>query len=205
MSRINKLYEHTGRNDAIITDKFLKDHNYQVLSDGTIWTRISTNGCGLQFDWRRAEHVDYNGYLAVNYRIAPRERGKPARRATKRLRAHRIVYAKFKGPLACDKVVNHMNGVKTCNEPDNLELITYEANNTHAFEVLGHSPIKNAKLSFDIADEIRELKKQGVTHRVLCEKYDISKGHVSMIVNDLIWIRPKIPPNRNADTSAAQT
>lgn len=204
MASLRKLFKHTGRNDKIITELFLKDPNYDVRSDGSIWTCLSSNGLSITDIWRRAEILDCNGYFAINYKIAPAKREFAKRQRSRRLRAHRIMYAKFNGPLEADKVVNHYDGVKNNNEPSNLELITFEENTQHAFEVLGQSPIKNARLSYEIATEIRALKLAGKTHRELAERYDISKGHVSEIVNNLIWVDSTLPC-RSTGTSTSLT
>ena len=46
----------------------------------------------------------------------------------------------------------------------------------------------HVKLTWEIVRAIRAEKAQGATHRQLVDKYNVSKGHVSEIVNNKIWI-----------------
>lgn len=163
-------------NDDLITE-FINSDNYIIQRDGTILTKITTNGKGIMDTWRELYIYHRDGYKFVGYK-------------SKRLSVHRIMYAKFNGPLEKDLMINHIDGNHSNNVPENLELVTQKVNNIHRFQTLGHKAVYgNTKLSFEIADEIREKKRQGKTHKELCEEYKISKGHVSEIVNNKIWVR----------------
>lgn len=46
--------------------------------------------------------------------------------------AHRLVWHAVKGPIPDGLVVNHKNGVKDDNRPENLEVVSYSQNTKHA-------------------------------------------------------------------------
>lgn len=46
--------------------------------------------------------------------------------------AHRLVWRALVGPIPYGMVINHKNGVKTDNRPENLECATYSENTKHA-------------------------------------------------------------------------
>lgn len=184
MSYNGKKLAYTAKNDSLIR-ALIANPLYRVDSDGTVHTRINSNGIGVipNDGWRRCDNMDKAGYMVVN--VSRYSKGKRYKRT---LRAHRIVFQKFNGELMRNKVVNHIDGNKANNKPDNLELILPEENTSHALEILGHSPIRNTVISMEIAMEIRQLRREGWKYEALVEKFDISKGHVSDIVNNKIWI-----------------
>ncbi len=57
--------------------------------------------------------------------------------------AHRLVYRHFKGPIPAGLTVNHLNGMRGDNRPENLELATASEQKLHAIRVLGCRPEKN--------------------------------------------------------------
>jgi len=163
-------------NDYLINE-LINDANYDLREDGTIYTLIQCTGKRSVVDnWRVLGYkkTDEN-YIVIAYK-------------NKRLQLGRVIYAKFNGTLQEDLTVNHKDGNPSNNHKDNLELVTQSENNKHAYK-LGKKPVYgNTVLSFEIANEIREKKKLGLTHKQLCEEYGLSKGHISEIVNNKIWI-----------------
>jgi hypothetical protein len=82
---------------------------------------------------------------------------------------------------ACDNPI--------CVNPEHLFLGTH-ADNAKDKVKKGRVPtvIGRVKLSFDIAEKIRKDRQEnGTTYKVFCERYNISKGHVSDIINNRIW------------------
>ena len=163
-------------NDKYITE-LLEHPQYKITPNGIVLTiitktgKISRNGV-----WRVAGHLK-NGYWEVKFK-------------DKALRRSRIIYAKFNGKLENDLVINHIDGNKRNDNPKNLELITVSENNFHRFRTLGCKPvIGNYILDYDIADQIRKEHKIGKSYKELCNKFGISKGHVSEIINNKIWVR----------------
>lgn len=175
MSRSGKLL---ATNDYLI-EEMLQDPNYEIRDDGTVWTRVARTGKVFKDEskWRELFRLTAsNGYCELRYRY-------------KNVRRCRVVYAKYVGKLEQDLVINHKDGNKLNDHPDNLELITQSENNKHRFRELKSGPvIGNSKINYDIAQAIREDKKTGMTHKALMAKYNISsKGMISDIVNMRIW------------------
>jgi hypothetical protein len=101
---------------------------------------------------RRAEH-DIGPYFAVRVMVNHK-------RTT--CLAHRLVWIHFHGPIPDGQVINHKNGQKKDNRPENLEVTTHSGNQVHAIRVLkiGHAAHQNgeqnyqAKLTREQVDEI---------------------------------------------------
>lgn len=166
-------------NDSVIDD-LLEDPDYKVYEEGTIYTLIQRTGKrSVSNNWRPLFIMtNGNGYRATHYK-------------GKYLQLHRIMYRKFVGPLQSDMVINHKDGNPLNNSPGNLELVTQSSNNTHSYRALNKKVVKrNDVLNFYIAENIRNLKKTGLTHKQLGEMFGISKGHVSQIINYKIWTSP---------------
>ena len=110
-------------NDLYI-DKILMDWRYRAKQDGTLWTRISINGKGLiqGGKWRKCGKINCYGYNVYQ----PRFKGKKVD-----IKIHRLIYAAYKGPLKRDMVVNHIDGNRLNNSPQNLELVTWEYNSKY--------------------------------------------------------------------------
>lgn len=166
-------------NDHVIRE-LLNDSNYEIRADGTIWTRITRTGkVSVRNVWRLSGSCR-RGYCTVRYKNTM-------------LQAHRIIYAKFKGSLESDLVINHIDGNGCNNDPENLELVTQSRNNFHRFRDLKYPPIMGNKvLNWEKIREIRLLSQNGVSYRDIKSKYNISKGHISQIIRNEIWIEGKV-------------
>lgn len=175
MGRSGNLY---ATNDYLIPE-FLASENHTVREDGIIFTNITVTGkVSVRNIWRVAGRIN-DGYIEVSFK-------------GKKLRAHRIVYAKFKGSLSPDLIINHEDGVRANNHPDNLVLDTQSYNNYHQYRKLNKPPVMGNKvLDWEKVRTIRSLKKDGVPHSHIGARFGISKGHVSEIVNNHIWIEGK--------------
>ena len=164
-----------AKNDNTIY-QVLNDPNYKVESSGKVYTRIARTGKLMRNEkWREVSHQDEKGYLQINY-------------GRKRIYIHRLIYAKYVGELNNELVINHKNGIKSDNRPENLELITVKENNIHRFRVLKSKPVLgNAKITKDIAEEIRKEHCKGKSYSILAKEYGLCKGSISAIVNNKIW------------------
>ncbi len=102
--------------------------------------------------------------------------------------AHRVVWEHFNNQRIPDGyTINHENGVKDDNRPDNLELATYSDNLKHAFrcglsDQFGERN-PNSKLSNKQVAEIRlAYSSGGFTQKQLAEKYGVTFQTISKVV-----------------------
>lgn len=106
--------------------------------------------------------------------------------------AHRVVYALVHGLCPSDKQVNHIDGNKLNNRPENLELVTAKENARHAHNTGLITPRKGednhaAFLTEGIVLEIYDLFMQGWDNDRIADKYDMTFKHVSLLRNGKRW------------------
>lgn len=168
-------------NDPFVV-QLLANPNYDVRTDGSVWTRLDVNGkvSSKPDFWRRCDQSKKTDHKFVSYTSDGRHI---------KLLAHRIIYAKFNGSLETDLMVYHHDGNKLNNEPSNLKLGPQKENNLHNFRVLKRLPVMgNKKLDEKEIAAIRMLWGMHYSLRRIGAQFGISKGHVSMIVNNKIWV-----------------
>jgi len=101
--------------------------------------------------------------------------------------AARLVWQYFNGDIVDGLCINHINGIKLDNRPENLELVTYSENIKHAFRTglkdqYGQKN-PNCKLSNeDIADIRKKYASGKYSGTVLSEIYGVAQGTISKIV-----------------------
>lgn len=87
-----------------------------VREDGTVWRSARSDGYGgyspLKRPWR-LRGVTRDGYLVMSVKV------KGVRRTVYQ---HRLVFAHFMGPMPQNRRVLHVNGKRTDNRPENLQL-----------------------------------------------------------------------------------
>lgn len=101
--------------------------------------------------------------------------------------AHRLVWHALKGPIEYGKIINHKNGKKDDNRPDNLEVVTYSGNlvHAHAIGLVDQYGQKNpaAKLSDYQVAQIRNLYAGGgYTMEQIAGMFGVSFQHVSSLI-----------------------
>lgn len=112
---------------------------------------------------------------------------------------HRAICEAYIGSLPCGMEVNHKNGVKTDNRPDNLEYVTHSDNIKHAFMLGLEKPLRGddnpcAKLTRQQVSEIREYVrncgKRYYGRKALAVRYGVSEAHIKDIVSRRrnIWL-----------------
>lgn len=100
--------------------------------------------------------------------------------------AHRVIWQHFNGPIPYGLTINHKDGVKVHNWPDNLELATYSEQMKHAYR-LGlrdeHGEGNPAvKLRNEDISTIRYLHFSGTLQITIAAIFEVSFQHVSEIV-----------------------
>lgn len=170
-----------SKNDDYI-EAIIEDKHYDIRPDGTIWTLIQKTGkLSVKGEWREAGRTSEDEYREISYL------------GEVRLRIHRIVYRKYVGELSPDLVINHKDGNKSNNRPENLELISQAENNKHKYRELGAAPvIGRSKIDEATADAIRADRAAGANYKTLMSKYGLAKSSISYIVNNKTWNRHSV-------------
>lgn len=110
-------------------------------------------------------------------------------------RVHRIVVETFIRELEQGEVVNHLSGIKTQNDLNNLEITDYKGNTQHAWDTgLINASNRKAllkklherrKLTFEDAEEIRKLhKEENKGQRELSRMYNCNVNTISQILKN---------------------
>lgn len=134
---------------------------------------------------RKVGYKNKKGYLRFNLR----ENGK-----SYNIAAHRVVYLWFNNLESFPdnfREINHKDGNKANNSPNNLEFITRSENHRHAFKVLGKigprgSRNGKAKLSEgEVRNIIQLLKNHSISY--VAKKYEVSPSGISLIKRNISW------------------
>ena len=155
---------------------FVVSGEFEIDNEGRIWRRRRR---GRSCERVRAEHQpEENGYLVVRRMVNGRRYY---------CGAHRLVWRHFNGPIPALHTINHKNGVKDCNRPDNLEPKTYGGNTAHAYAtgLMDEHGESNpaAKLTDNEVTQIRlAYSSGGFTQQQLAEKYGVRHQQISRIV-----------------------
>ncbi|WP_286776576.1 MULTISPECIES: NUMOD4 motif-containing HNH endonuclease [unclassified Pseudomonas] len=107
-------------------------------------------------------------------------------------KVHRLVaYAFLPQPLDGQQI-NHINGIKDDNRPENLEWVTSEENMRHAFSSgLGRSSLgENNVRAILCADDVRQvrlLSADGMTCAAISRHYRVSEATIRQILKGRNW------------------
>lgn len=148
----------------------LFDGKYEVFSDGRIVSYARKTPRELK------GKITREGYRMV---LLYDENGKRLYR-----NVHRIVAQAFIPNINNLPEVNHKDGNKLNNSVENLEWISTQDNVLHCRDFIGS---KNNKITMQEANEIRALKKQGVSNAEITKKYGIKKTEIRYIVLNKRW------------------
>lgn len=102
---------------------------YEASSFGRI--RIVVKRHNIRAGTVLAQCPDKNGYLLVRLSLDGSQAAGHMRRVS------RVIAETFIGPIGDDLQVNHLDGVRTDNRPENLEICTARENVRHSIDVLG--------------------------------------------------------------------
>jgi len=109
------------------------------------------------------------------------------------VKVHRLVAESFLGVREDGYHVDHVDGIKTNNQLENLELVSPKENSLRARRLgLQTKPYsktkpKGKKLTFKQAQDIRSLASYGVSRKIIAEQYGIHRMTVGEIIREEIW------------------
>jgi hypothetical protein len=112
---MNKISLNNSSKDHLI-EQIIKDPLYKIKKDGTIWTKLTLNGQGIDDEWRQMGYEKADGYVRVRYR-------------DDFLFVHRVIFWKFKGPIELGHTIDHKDQDRSNNHPENLYAKTQGDNN----------------------------------------------------------------------------
>lgn len=134
---------------------------------------------------RRAEHRTTLGYLMVRTMIDGKRHC---------ALAHRLVYRHFMGPIRAGLTINHRNGSKSDNRPENLEPATHSEQQVHALRVLkvGRTDQRGernamARLTEAQVSEIRSRRARGEKLKAIAADFGVTDRAVSKIARGQRW------------------
>jgi hypothetical protein len=98
------------------------------------------------------------------------------------VKEHRLIWSYFNGDIPEGMTINHIDGNKTNNSLDNLELVTPEENNEHAFQ----TGLNSRKLTINQIKELKSLIDTGVmSKRAIAKKFGVSDSTVQKVSKGL--------------------
>lgn len=149
------------------------------------WNRWQQASESLPVVRRRTENQTTGGYLQVRVMVD----GKRVHAL-----AHRLVYRHFNGPIPPGMMINHRNGDKGDNRPENLELATPSENTVHSRQVLKRGRLDQggqrnamAKLTPEQVAEIRTRRAAGEKLTSIAVDYGVQMQTVSKIARGDRW------------------
>lgn len=104
-----------AKNDIYI-EKMLKDPRFVIKPNGSILVKVGR------------VYKKIGGFDSYGYRVFT-PRWNDGRKV--KISLHRVIYAKYNGPLDSRMVVDHIDGNRSNNRPDNLRLVSWEENRRH--------------------------------------------------------------------------
>lgn len=106
---------------------------------------------------------------------------------------HRLVAEAFLPEYSSELEVNHIDGNKTNNDVNNLEMVSRIANVRHAvskglFEYKRGEENNMARLTKEVVAKIREEYKHcDVSQRTLARKYGVSNNAIFKVLHNITW------------------
>ena len=176
--------------------RFVELGDFEIDESGNVW-RLAQRRRGSRWDpnteivirieRRRAENRTSLGYLQVRVMTNLKRH---------QSLAHRLVWRHFHGPIPPGLTINHRNGVKDDNRPENLELATYAEQTRHSHFVLGNRCPRfeqdgeanaMAKLRAGAVREIRRRRAGGEPLKSIAEDFGVSDRAISKIALGQRW------------------
>lgn len=155
---------------------------YAMAADGTVYRLVGNTGKPLPHPKPVKQHRSTTGYclfqLSKNNKV-------------KAHLAHRLIWTVLNGPLPEGLEINHMNGIRHDNRPENLEVCTRSENMRHKFNVLGYIHVTrpnyaedhhNCRITSEQVIQIKSAWQNGETQISIAARLGIHQTTVSDIV-----------------------
>lgn len=136
-----------------------------------------------------------NGYRGVTFSVENK---------TTTVSIHRVMWEAFNGPIPRGMQINHLNGDRTDNRLDNLELCTPSENMHHMKHVLRRHQVvpeprrgtqnRNAKLNEEQVREILDRLAKGEVAKKIAPDYGVYWSVIYKIKNGEAWAHIKPTP-----------
>jgi len=153
---------------------------YQVSNKGRI-KRILASNCSPE-GYILKPQIDQCGYPQILLKHD----------GTRRMVSiHRLVADAFLGPAPGGMQVNHKNGIKDDNRPENLEWMTPGQNMQHFHRKLRKDTEwdTSMKLSMSKAREIRKLYRAGgYTYKTLGQLFGVGHNAIARVIRGEAWV-----------------
>lgn len=161
----------------------------EIDDQGRIWRNYSRNQYNIcKCERHRVEQLTTKGYYSVRVTL---------NKIRYNVMAHRIIWQMKYGDIPKGYEINHKNGVKTDNRPENLEAITPSQNKYHAINELGifygarGEQSGMSKLTNLDVIKMKKLRKAGKKVKDIAKEYSVSISTTSNILNNRAWIHVK--------------
>jgi len=153
--------------EKLFLELFSNTNLYEVTREGKVFSKLLNRYL--------SENPKPDGYHYVTYNF--KEFGKP-----RNFPIHRLVYLMYNGPIPEDRQwINHIDGDRTNNHIDNLEVVTSQENNAHA--VARGTKNTNRNFTNEQVWEMRCIYASGdYSYKKLCEKFNSNKSTIMQAV-----------------------
>ena len=180
---IGKRIRFLGGCPDVVYRRVLGWSNYAAGNDGSVWGLYhrSKGGYVKTRPVRLKAHIKTSGYLGV---ILSRIGSKP-----KNFRVHQIIALAFIGPVPDGKQVDHVDGNKRNNRPENLRYVTPQENSIAKFEQgTANIGVKNGRAKLTESD-VRMIRSRHAElgTAFFVRKHEVTKETIYHILKRIIW------------------
>ncbi len=128
-------------------------------------------------------NLEQRGYLSVRLCVET---------VHKIFKVHRLVARAFLQAPHEGQQINHINGIKTDNRPENLEWVNPSENVRHAFDIglcKTRKGVNNSRCKLSEADvlKVRMLNRQGVSTASISRLMNVSEAAIRNILKGRSW------------------
>jgi len=105
---------------------------------------------------------------------------------------HSLVAEAFIGPRPYGLDINHKNGIKTDNRPENLEYCTTSQNCQHAHDIGLGNPCRgeahrSAVLTEELVKQIKQMQRLGLRNQAIADTLSVPRQMVWRITSGNTW------------------